>query len=137
MSQKTISTVGINNVGAYQVSGAPFLTGSDVPQSSPTVDGVHVSFPSVTKSVTVINKSATVPLVVHFASRQNPNVMNARRYISLEGSDAAMTFAVKCKEIWVSTAASGSLTGSFEMLAELTPIQTEYNLSGSTAVAGP
>lgn len=136
MSQKTIATVGINSVGAYQVSGAPFLTGSDVPQSSNIVDGVHVRFPTVTKSVTIINKSASVNLVVHFASRVNPNVMNARRFISLEGQDSAMTFAVKCTEIWVSSKTNGTATGSFELLAELTPIQTTYNLSSSSGVAG-
>jgi len=127
---------GLNSAGAYQISGAPFLTGSDVEQSTATVDGIQISFPTVTKSVTVINKDSAVPLVVHFASRVNPNVMTNRRYITLKDEDTSMTFAVKCREIWISSAANGLLTGSFEMLAELTPIGVEYDLSGSSGSAG-
>jgi hypothetical protein len=129
---------GLNSAGAYQVSGAPFLTGSDVEQSAVTVDGIKVSFPTVTKSVTII-KNATpddIDLVVHFASRVNANVMTNRRYITLSGSGASMTFAVKCRELWVSSKTAGTNTGSFELLAELTPIGLPVDLSGSAAVAG-
>ena len=128
---------GLNSAGAYQISGAPFLTGSDVKESAATVDGVQVSFPTVTKSVTVINKDAAVDLVVHFASRVNPNVMTNRRYITLKGEDTSMTFAVKCRSIWVSSKLNRvNTTGSFELLAELTPIGVEYDLSGSSGSAG-
>jgi len=129
-------TVGLNSAGAYQVSGAPFLTGASVPQSSATIDGAKVSFPTVTKSVTIINKNNSVDLVVHFASRVNPNVMTAKRYITLAGLDSSMTFNVKCREIWISSATTGTATGSFEMLAELTPINQPFDLSGSVDVAG-
>ena len=133
----SIKSVGLNSAGAYQVSGAPWLTGSDVKESAAPVDGVQVSFPTVTKSVTVINKDAAVELVVHFASRVNPNVMTNRRYISLKGEDTSMTFAVKCRSIWVSSKLNRvNTTGSFELLAELTPIGVEYDLSGSSGSAG-
>tara|TARA_Y100000310_G_C20612342_1_gene778688 strand:- start:324 stop:731 length:408 start_codon:yes stop_codon:yes gene_type:complete len=132
----SIKSVGLNSAGAYQISGAPWLTGSDVEQSVATVDGVRVSFPTVTKSVTVINKDSAVDLVVHFASRVNPNVMTNRRYITLKGEDTSMTFAVKCRDIWISSKTSGTATGSFELIAELTPILSEYDLSGSTGTGG-
>ena len=131
----TTKSVGINSAGAYQVSGVPFLTGSNVEQSAATVDGVKVEFPTVTKSVTVINKNNTVDLVVHFASRENPNVMNQKRYISLSGLDSSMTFNVKCREIYISSKTSGTSTGSFELIAELTPIISAIDYSGSTGIA--
>ena len=132
-------TVGLNSAGAYQVSGAPFLTGAAVRQASADgaeINEVQISFPTVTKSVTVINKNNSVDLLVHFASRENANVIPAKRYITLSGLDSSMTFNVKCREIWVSSATTGTATGSFEMLAELTPITSNYNLSGSAYVAG-
>jgi len=132
----TIKSVGINSAGAYQVSGAPFLTGANVPQSAATVDGFKVDFPTITKSVTVINKNNSVDLVVHFASRVNPNIMTAKRYITLAGLDSSMTFNVKCREMWVSSLTTGVATGSFEILAELTPIRSTLDYSGSSGVAG-
>jgi hypothetical protein len=132
-------TVGLNSAGAYQVSGAPFLSGAAVLQASAdgaAINEVQISFPSVTKSVTVINKNNSVDLLVHFASRENSNVINGRRYITLKGLDSSMTFNVKCRKIWISSAATGTATGSFEMLAELTPIASDYDLSGSSYVAG-
>ena len=130
---------GLNSAGSYQVSGAPYLTGSLVKESAGTVDGIQVSFPTVTKSVTVINTSetSTLDLVVHFASRVNRNVMSHHRYLTLSGSGASMTFAVKCRDLWVSSKLNRvNTTGSFELLAELTPIGLPIDLSGSTGVAG-
>ena len=127
-------SVGINSAGAYQVSGTPFLTGSDVEQSAATVDGQVVSFPTVTKSVTVINKDNAVDLVVHFASRENPNVMNQKRYITLSGLDSSITMNVKCSKVYVSSRFDGGATGSFEMIAELTPITSTISYSGSSGV---
>ena len=128
-------SVGINSVGAYQVSGTPFLTGASFNQTDDNIDGFRINFPTMTKSVTIINKSSTVPLVVHFASRKETNnIMQQGRYITLSGEDTSMTFAVKCRQVWISSAASGSNTGSFEMLAELTPIRSSFNLSGSVGI---
>ena len=132
-------TVGLNSAGAYQVSGAPFLSGAAVrqqPADGSEVLEVQICFPTVTKSVTVINKNNSVDLIVHFASRENANVIPARRYITLKGLDSSMTFNVKCREIYISSEGAGTATGSFEMLAELTPIETNYSLSGSAYVAG-
>ena len=62
--------------------------------------------------------------------------MTAKRYITLAGLDSSMTFNVKCREIWISSATTGGAIGSFEMLAELTPISQPFDLSGSVDVAG-
>ena len=48
--------VGLRNVGSYQVSGTPFVTGS----SNLDDEKVHmVEFPYVSKSVTVINTTSS------------------------------------------------------------------------------
>ena len=47
---------GIRSVGAYQVSGIPFMTGSTGTLSDGTE--ARVKFPSITKSVTVINSGS-------------------------------------------------------------------------------
>ena len=57
-------TVGLHNVGSYQVSSVSYITGSTT-----LAAGVEVSyeFPMVTKSITVINRSAE-DIRVHFNS---------------------------------------------------------------------
>lgn len=130
----TTRSVGINSAGAYQVSGTPFLTGAQVPQTTGTVDGFVVSFPTVTKNMTIINKSNTVDLVIHFASRENSNVMDQKRYVTLSGQDSSISLAVKCRRVYISSLTSGSGTGSFELVAELTPITSDINYSGSIGV---
>ena len=57
---------GLNNVGSYQVSGVPFLTGAlTVPTSSGTP--LEISFPTVTKYFEIINLGS-VDIKVGFSS---------------------------------------------------------------------
>lgn len=50
-----IYTAGLNNVGSYQVSGAPYATGSlTVPASGSTP--LKIEFPYVTQWVSIVNK---------------------------------------------------------------------------------
>jgi hypothetical protein len=55
---------GLNHVGAYQVSGQPFATGSIQANS----EAVKVSFPQVTRWVKIINNSTTDVCKVGFSS---------------------------------------------------------------------
>ena len=134
MAINTITTVGINSAGAYQVSGTPFLTGSSFAKHATTVDGFKVAFPLMTKSVTVINRSA-VPIQVHFASRAGSgNIVAQKRYITLPGDKDSFTFDVKCREIFLSSVDADAGTCVFELFAEITPIKSDFNLSGSVGV---
>ena len=122
--------IGLRNVGSYQVSGQPFLTGSTIN----TNEEVGVFFPFVTRSVTIIN-SGSATLRTHFNSTSSAgNVIDGRHYISLDGDDENVTFNVKCKEIYVTctNGGNGSTTG-FECFAELTniPARRMYDLTGS------
>ena len=123
-------SVGINHVGSYQVSGWPYLTGTLI-----AADVEHkISFPKVTKSVTVIfSGSAGVGYTagndgmrVHFASTSSaPELIGGHRYVSLDGADESVTLDVKCSEIYIT--AFGATEKGYEVIAELTNIPTSSN----------
>ena len=126
---------GLGHVGSYQVSGHPFITGSLT-----VADNVQekISFPAVAKTVTVIN-SADVALYVYFtdatahggASGEPHAALEGLHYITLDNKKDAITFDVKCKEIYVGNK-SGQV-GAYQVVAELTNIHTNemHPLSGS------
>ena len=147
-----IYTAGLQNVGSYQVSGIPFVTGS----SDSSLDAnkvVKVEFPYVTKSITVINTSATTgDIRVHFQSGSgttidsndpmkpvaistNADVLVGNHFISLGDGKSSITMDVKVKEVYISTA---NANRTFQLFAELTNIPTGrmYHLTGSGITAG-
>jgi len=124
---------GLGHAAPYQVSGHPFITGSA------TLDnGIQskVEFPAVAKSVTVINRT-NVALRVHFTDKATHadadgtgEVFNGLHYITLDNKKDAITFDIKCKEIYVTSTGND---GAYELFAELTSIHPNnmYALSGS------
>ena len=124
---------GLGNVGSYQISGHPFVTGSTVLSSSFGTNNsqVVITFPTVTKSVTIISRSAT-NLRVHFNSMTDGNVISGSHYIILQDIKDSFTFDMRLKEIFVSLE-DGAADGEFELFAELTTIgrQEMYPLTGS------
>lgn len=127
-------SVGISNVGSYQVSGWPFITGSAIADAAEH----RIDFPMVTKSVTVIASGSIGSfttgdaLRVHFQTTASATgfAVSGHHYTTLDTHGAAITFDVKCKEIYLS--AVGSQVG-YEIIAELTNIPTNkmYALTGS------
>jgi hypothetical protein len=120
--------VGLHNVGSYQVSGYPFLTGSAIADTKEE----KISFPTVTKSITVkasssLDTSNTFgEMRIHFASaldatHNDIGVYTGHHYFVMDSDEDAMTFDVKCKEIYIS--ALGDNCG-FELYASLTGIPT-------------
>jgi len=125
---------GLRNVGSYQVSGHPYITGSTIAANVHQ----HVEFPFVTKTVTVIASGSISHgghLRVHFHTASLENRVEAgNHYISLNSASVgqdSITFDVKCKEMWVS-AAPGT-AGGYQIYASLTTIPTGsmFALSGS------
>lgn len=111
---------GYGNVGSYQISGIPYLTGSDVNGTGTNNGEVKVSFPYVARSITVVN-TGSIPIWVHFDSRANTDVITYKHYAVLTNSGDAWAFNVRVKEIYVS-AATATNGGGFSLGAELTPI---------------
>lgn len=140
--------VGLRNVGSYQVSGTPWITGS---ASFTALKTVRHSFPLVTKSFTVINKGSD-DIYLHFNSgsltfakdgvegAQTFEVDDAWKqnyhYLTIPASDGSITLDTKTKEIFLSNFTTGS-TGAYEIFAELTQIPTAsmFHLTGSGITA--
>ena len=109
-------TVGVHNVGSYQVSGIPFATGS-VDCSVAT----RIQFPGVTKWVAVVNHG-TGSVKVGFS--QNGMGHDSGHVDSFylrvdETQPNGITLDVKVTEIWL----SGS--NSVDVMAGLTAIKTD------------
>ena len=120
---------GLHNVGSYQVAGTPFITGS-VTQAADTQQ--KVSFPTVTKSVTVINH-ASQTIRIHFTDKDEGNTVQGLHFIELDSDEDSFTFGVKCQEIYISTPSGNSGAAAWKLYAELThiPASRMYNLTGS------
>tara|TARA_R110002020_G_scaffold116043_1_gene266250 strand:- start:118 stop:588 length:471 start_codon:yes stop_codon:yes gene_type:complete len=136
--------VGLHNVGSYQSSGKPFITGS----AHSAGDKVHmVEFPSVSKSFTVINTDSNNAIRVHFQSGSavsaitvpglageatiaNTDDVIARKHFITILANSSMTMDTKCKQFYVSTESADT---SYQVFAELTNIPTDrmYHLTGS------
>lgn len=126
-----IYTAGLNHVGSYQVSGAPYLSGSNVPAS--TSDSVKFEFPKVTKSVTV-KCNHSHPIRVHFAPYTAAGGLKgaqAQNNFVIIASSGSQTFDVKCKEIFISKTAgtAGTTNDDVQIYAELTTIPAERMFS--------
>ena len=134
-------SVGLNHVGAYQVSGKPFLLVPAIPTTND--ESVRVQFPSVTKSVTV---KASHDIRVHFAPYDigvsptfdfTTDAITGGNFFEI-ASGAEHTFNVKCKEIFFSTANTGGMSaGDVEIFAELTniPASRMFDLEGLDGVS--
>ena len=134
-------SVGLRNVGSYQVSGHPFATGSaDIGGAN---DIVAVSFPYVSKQVTVFASGTNSQIQVGFRNENPPggNVFGVgRHYVSLSNSDTTTpsyyTFDVKCTGIFIKAMNASS---GFEVYASLTniPVTSMYDLTGSGITEDP
>mgnify|MGYP003628989991 CR=1 FL=1 len=121
-------SVGLHNVGSYQVSGIPFITGSSVLGSG---EEHKITFPMVARNVTVVNHS-TGSVRVHFNSKNVDNVYGGKHYVELDSDEDSISMSVKCKELFVS-AQGGGANREYRVIAELTQIPTNrmYALTGS------
>ena len=143
--------VGLRNVGSYQVSGTPWVTGSVSTSSFATDRTTRYQFPHVTKSLTVICTGAN-DIRVHFQSGSGitidsidgkqvngdpaDDVGRYYHFITVPANNGSVTFDVKVKEIYVSNHSAGN--SGYEIFAELTQIPTAsmYQLTGSGITGG-
>ena len=135
-----IYSVGLNNVGSYQVSGVPYATGSLDP-SSGAAAGIKIEFPYVTSWIEVINNSTSSPVWVGFSSLgvQGTNHFEIqKRDTNPRGDPTSHILPLKITELWLSGAAD-----NVSVVAGLTYIPTQQvtnvspsgsNWSGSVGV---
>jgi len=121
---------GLGSVGSYQMSGKPFITGSE--GWGVAAEEFKVSFPAVAKAVTVIASGSSI-IKVHFNTSSDGNVMSNGHYITLDSDEDAMTFNVRCKEIYITNVTANS---AWQLYAELTGISAEEIVPGSLTGSG-
>ena len=130
--------VGINHVGAYQVSGRPYVTGSV--DSANRGGPIEISFPKVARWIQVINKDTTNDLKVGFSSF---GIVNTFNFFTVPKADVDANGATGNSGILELKVSSVFLSGStnVDVLAGLTNIATETlsssvgtNWSGSAGV---
>ena len=144
MSSNFKYTAGLRNVGSYQISGHPFMSGSTIGANK-----CHImEFPYVCRSITVINTGTAQDMRIHFQSgstttaitvpgssgeqtinSSTADVIANLNFITVPKGDGAMTLDVKVKNIYLSSV--GGTT--YQIFAELTSIPTQhmYHLTGS------
>ena len=121
---------GLSNVGSYQVSGLPYMTGTILSSASFATNNsqVKIEFPKVTKSILIINAtSSNTPLRVHFNSIYQGNVVGGKHFVTLPSNRDSVKLDHKCKEIYISLETSAA-DGAFELVADLTGIDSSEML---------
>ena len=130
---------GLHNVGSYQVSGIPFVSGgiTQAPSKTATGDPHEITFPQVTRWI-VINNGGGDDEDLEFGFSSNGVKHNTNKYI-LGGGQQSVRMEVKVTKLFY----TGSCTG-FTIMAGLTGLETSVidnqaisplgsNWSGSTA----
>lgn len=139
-----IYTAALRNVGSYQVSGQPYLSGSVTTATLGSNAEGHFRFPYVTKKIIVSNESSTRDAIVSFAPFKQSEASGYGFTNSASGSGnwlllqkaTSMELDVKCKEIFVAPATANAVD-FITVYAELTNIPTGsmYSLDGIKGVS--
>ena len=119
MADNFIYSVGLNNVGSYQVSGIPFATGNlTVPASGSTP--LKIEFPFVTQWISVTNTNAKH---VRLGFSENGVKNGGNNYVLIH-QDSHPTFNLynlKLSEVYL-LSDTGQSVGNFSLIAGLTNI---------------
>ena len=127
-----IYSVGINNVGSYQVAGRPWVrTYDSIGATTQTI-----TFPKVTKNILVINQTG-VAIRVHFCDNGvSSNVFSNKHYIHLDSDEDSISMNIRVKEIFITPEAGSA---GYTIYAELTNIDPDkmysYNVAGIEGIS--
>ena len=114
-------TPGIGHVGSYQVAGRPYITGSAGGTTLANGAEDTISFPNVTRSITVINFGSNA-IRVHFASKDTDRTIAGKHFIELDSDEDSIQMNVKTDKLFISNDSGG--TATYRVIAELTGIPT-------------
>ena len=138
-----IYTAALRNVGSYQVSGQPYLSGSVTTATLGSNQEGHFVFPYVTKKIIVSNESSSRHAIVSFVPFDRTiktygftnDASGSGNWLLLQ-KGTSMELDVKCKEIFVAPA-SANAVDFVTVYAELTNIPTGsmYSLDGVKGVS--
>ena len=131
---------GLHHVGAYQVSGRPFASGSINAKLGSRLGGHEIVFPYVTRWFEVINKDASSDCKVAFSVT---GMTGSSNYFTVAKADVDANGAVgssgilelKVGSIWVSGSTDVDIVaGLTSVPAERTNTDSGASWSGSTGV---
>lgn len=130
-------SVGLSHVGAYQVSGTPYITGSSLPAVN--TESLRFEFPNVTKRIIIktdCNHGIRVHWAPYTASFGYSQGAQANNNFIIIDSDHSVEFDVKCKEVFISAVNNGDSAHSVQVYAELTniPASRMFDLDGIIGV---
>ena len=114
---------GIGAVGAYQMGAIPYITGSAALANG---DEHTITFPTVTRHITVINHSSGV-MRVHFAPKLTGNTIAGLHFIELDSDEDSISMSVRCTKLYISNGSGVVADLEYRVIAELTPISTDDN----------
>ena len=130
MADNFIYSVGLNNVGSYQVSGIPFATGNlTVPASGSTP--LKIEFPFVTQWVSVTNTNSK-HVRLGFSENGVKNGGNNYVLIHEDNHPAEHLYNLKLTELYL-LSDTGQSVANFSVIAGLTniPVERINNISPS------
>lgn len=123
---------GLGNVGNYQVSSIPFLSSSlTAPASSGTP--LEISFPSVTKTVTIKNETPTSSAARILKFGVSSNGVKNTNYIKLNNGES---FSADIKVTAIYLISGDSSTVEASVYAGLTGIENQHLPTNWTGAAG-
>ena len=149
MTTKRTYKPGIMSTGNYIVSGTPFMTGAFVDYNGTEVDGLVVEFPSITKSINIVNKAldpndenfAATDIIVYFQSASEGvengvgEPIRKHEYVTLQGADTSLSMTIRTRRVFISLAphlrgestspANPPTSARVEIFAELTGIEED------------
>jgi hypothetical protein len=130
---------GLHNVGSYQVSGIPFVTGALTAPATSSAP-LEITFPSVTQRIQIHNNfGSDKPIRVGFSANgvKGSNYWLVEAHQSNGKSNDRIDLRVKTTKIYLLSDDNTAVTSSIYVLAELTGI-TGYDLataySGATGI---
>jgi hypothetical protein len=131
MSLSNVYTVGLNNVGSYQVSGMPFASGSIAVNST----AKKIEFPYVTQWIQVIPHTGSADDVKVGFSENGLGGSNYFRLHVTNNQNHQTSYMepmpLKVTELWLSC--DGSDTASVDVVAGLTNIPIERVANASVS----
>ena len=117
---------GLGNVGSYQVSGVPYVTGS----VASSAVAKQIVFPSVTSWVIISNVGGSSEVKVGF-SQKGIDGTSGNNYFMVDQEQVTPRLELKLTELWV----SGS--NEVSIMAGLTGIpSSRTNTTGSSGIVG-
>jgi hypothetical protein len=129
---------GLGNVGSYQASGRPFLSSSIVLSSDNSV--IEVSFPTVSRFVTIKNEGPAASNEVQFRvgfSQNGVNAVENTNYLLLDNQES-FSADYRVTSIYLRVhPTGGSTNATASVIAGLTSInntELRHNWTGSVGV---